>query len=176
MGGAIIGGRRLIEGRLLFEEKRNTFFVLFFCLLLHRLAEGSVCRFIFFYMFNCTDPGLQLGDPAPTKTAQKPYPMGPHLLSGLYKGVNTPTPPPPPPPPRAEKAQPASPFFLVFTRLSDSRNVARTRSRENRTLVQVEQATIPWRDCYAQGRVLSTTYRTNPPSYADSETCILPVE
>ena len=97
VGGAIIGGRRLIEGRLLFEEKRNTFFVLFFCLLLHRLAEGSVCRFIFFYMFNCTDPGLQLGDPAPTKTAQKPYPMGPHMLSGLYKGVNTPTPPPPPP-------------------------------------------------------------------------------
>ena len=97
VGGAIIGGRRLIEGRLLFEEKRNTFFVLFFCLLLHRLAEGSVCRFIFFYMFNCTDPGLQLGDPAPTKTAQKPYPMGPHMLSGLYKGVNTPPPPPPPP-------------------------------------------------------------------------------
>ena len=76
-----------------------------------------------------------------TKTAQKPYPMGTHMLSGLYKGVPTPT-PPPPPPPRAEKAQPASPFFLVFTRLSDSRKVARTRSRENGTLVQVEQATI----------------------------------
>ena len=27
-----------------------------------------------------------------TKTAQKPYPMGPHMLSGLYKGVPTPTP------------------------------------------------------------------------------------
>ena len=26
---------------------------------------GSVCRFIFFYKFNCTDPGLQLGEPAP---------------------------------------------------------------------------------------------------------------
>ena len=42
--------------------------VLFFCLLLHRLAVRIwVCRFIFFYMFNCTDhdPGLQLGDPAP---------------------------------------------------------------------------------------------------------------
>ena len=32
-----------------------------------------------------------------TKTAQKPYPMGTHMLSGLYKGVPTPTPPPPPP-------------------------------------------------------------------------------
>ena len=109
-----------------------------------------------------------------TKTAQKPYPMGTHMLSG-YKGVPAPT-PPPPHPPRAEKAQSASPFFLVFTRLSDSRNVARTRSRENRTLVQVEQATILLRDCCAQGRLLSTTYRTNPPSYADSETGILPVE
>ena len=29
------------------------------------LPQGSVCRFIFFYKFNCTDPGLQLGDPAP---------------------------------------------------------------------------------------------------------------
>ena len=74
-----------------------------------------------------------------TKTAQKPYPMGPLMLSGLYKGVPTPT---PLPPLRAEKAQPASPFFLVFTRLSDSRKVARTRSREHGTLVQVEQATI----------------------------------
>ena len=29
------------------------------------LPLGSVCRFIFFYKFNRTDPGLQLGDPAP---------------------------------------------------------------------------------------------------------------
>ena len=29
------------------------------------LPWGSVCRVIFFYKFNCTDPGLQLGDPAP---------------------------------------------------------------------------------------------------------------
>ena len=29
------------------------------------LPQGSVCRVIFFYKFNCTDPGLQLGDPAP---------------------------------------------------------------------------------------------------------------
>ena len=29
------------------------------------LPQGSVCRFIFFYKFNCTDPGLQLRDPAP---------------------------------------------------------------------------------------------------------------
>ena len=29
------------------------------------LPYGSVCRFIFFYKFNCTDPGLQLGDPVP---------------------------------------------------------------------------------------------------------------
>ena len=65
VGGAIIGGRRLIEGRLLFEEKRNTFFVLFFCLLLHRLAVRISLPFHIFYMFNCTDPGLQLGDPAP---------------------------------------------------------------------------------------------------------------
>ena len=42
------------------------FFVLFFCLLLHRLAVSrSVCRFIFFYKLNCTNPGLQLGDSAP---------------------------------------------------------------------------------------------------------------
>ena len=41
------------------------FFVLFFCLLLHRLAVRISLRFIFFYKFNCTDPGLQLGDPAP---------------------------------------------------------------------------------------------------------------
>ena len=27
--------------------------------------KGSVCHVIFFYKFNCTDPGLQLGDPAP---------------------------------------------------------------------------------------------------------------
>ena len=33
-------------------------FVLFFCL-------GSVCCIVFFYKFNYTDPGLQLGDPAP---------------------------------------------------------------------------------------------------------------
>ena len=25
------------------------------------LPKGSVCRFIFFYKFNCTDPGLQVG-------------------------------------------------------------------------------------------------------------------
>ena len=31
-----------------------------------------------------------------TKTAQKPYPMGTHMLSGLYKGIPTPTPPPTP--------------------------------------------------------------------------------
>ena len=33
----------------------------------HALPVGfSVFRFfIFFYKFNCTDPGLQLGDPAP---------------------------------------------------------------------------------------------------------------
>ena len=41
------------------------FFVLFFCLLLHRLAVRISCRFIFFYKFNCTDPGLQLVDLAP---------------------------------------------------------------------------------------------------------------
>ena len=45
VGGAIIGGRRLIEGRLLFEEKRNTFFVLFFCLLLHRKDQFAVSYF-----------------------------------------------------------------------------------------------------------------------------------
>ena len=29
------------------------------------LPQGSVCRFIFFSKFNCTDPGLQLGDSVP---------------------------------------------------------------------------------------------------------------
>ena len=29
------------------------------------LAVRMSCRFIFFYKFNCTDLGLQLGDPAP---------------------------------------------------------------------------------------------------------------
>ena len=194
VGGAIIGGRRLIEGRLLFEEKRNTFFVLFFCLLLHRLAVRISLPFHIFHMFNCTDPGLQLGDPAPfmvwccrlvdilyrpkwakcicvfrLKRLKNPTRWGRTCYQAYIREY-------PPPPPRAEKAQPASPFFLVFTRLLDSRKVARTRSRENGTLVQVEQATILWRYCYAQGRVLSTTYRTNPPSYADSETGILPVE
>ena len=41
------------------------YLVLFFCLLLRRLALRSVCRLIFFYKFICTEPGLQLGDPAP---------------------------------------------------------------------------------------------------------------
>ena len=81
---------------------------------------------------------------------------------------------PTPLPPGKGDGTTTSPFFC--TRLSDSRNVARTRSRENGTLVQVEQATILLRDYYAQGMVLSTTYRTNPLSYADSETGILPVE
>ena len=38
-----------------------------------------------------------------TKTAQKPYPMGTHMLSGLYKGVPAPTPPHPPPPPKGRE-------------------------------------------------------------------------
>ena len=107
----------------------------------------------------------------PTKTAQKLHGGATHTVYGLYKGVETPR----HPPGRGggEKAQPTSPFFLVCTRLSDSRNVPRTRSRENRTLVQVEQVTILWRDCHTQGRVLSTTY-SNPPSYADSETAFFP--
>lgn len=37
-------------------------FVFFFT----ALPQGSVCRLIFFYQFNCTDPGLQLGDRAGT--------------------------------------------------------------------------------------------------------------
>ena len=36
-------------------------FVYFFII----LPLGSVCHFIFFYKFSCTDLGLQLGDPAP---------------------------------------------------------------------------------------------------------------
>ena len=39
---------------------KNNFFVLLFCLLLHRLAVRISLPFIFFYKFNCTDPGLQL--------------------------------------------------------------------------------------------------------------------
>ena len=80
-------------------------------------------------------------------------------IYGLYKGV------PHPPGGGGGEAQPTSTFFLVCTRLSDSRNVAGTRSTETRTLVQVEQATILRRDCHAQDRVLSTTYITNLPNY-----------
>ena len=47
----------------------NLFKYIYFCfmfsLLLHRLAERISLPFHFFYKFNCTDPGLQVGDPAP---------------------------------------------------------------------------------------------------------------
>ena len=45
----------------------NIYIFLFysFVYLFIALPLGSVCRFIFFYEFNCTDSGLQLGDPAP---------------------------------------------------------------------------------------------------------------
>ena len=59
-------------GMLVFTPKywanlfNYTFFVLFFCLLLHCLAISISLPFhIFPQVVICTDPGLQLGDPAP---------------------------------------------------------------------------------------------------------------
>ena len=53
----------LIFGRYLFKY---IFFVFFsFIYFFISLPQRTFCRLIFFYKFNCTDLGLQLGDPAP---------------------------------------------------------------------------------------------------------------
>ena len=54
--------KRIKEKKYIFEQivQKIYFFVLLFCLLLHRLAVRISFPFIFFYKFNCTDPGLQL--------------------------------------------------------------------------------------------------------------------
>ena len=54
--------KRIKQKIYTFEQiaQKIYFFVLLFCLLLHRLAVRISFPFIFFYKFNCTDPGLQL--------------------------------------------------------------------------------------------------------------------
>ena len=51
---------------------KDTFFVLLFCLLLHRLAVRICLPFYISTSYYCTDPGLQLGDRAPRNCLQLP--------------------------------------------------------------------------------------------------------
>ena len=54
--------KRIKQKIYIFEQiaQKIYIFILLFCLLLHRLAVRISFPFIFFYKFNCTDPGLQL--------------------------------------------------------------------------------------------------------------------
>ena len=68
--GFSIPWRKVEHGLFSNRNIGHLFKYIYFCFILSStswsgLAVRMSCRFIFFYKFNCTDLGLQLGDPAP---------------------------------------------------------------------------------------------------------------